>query len=88
MRVAVGFILNPVSVIKARFESNIYAYETVSGALVALARKGPSELFKGFLPSSLRDAPYAGLFVFCYEAIKRRACEQIFTRHYYFILIS
>jgi solute carrier family 25 protein 38 len=36
-------------------------------------RAGPSELFKGFWASSLRDAPYAGLFVVFYEGIKREA---------------
>ncbi len=30
-----------------------------------------AELFRGFLASSLRDAPYAGLFVVFYESIKR-----------------
>ncbi|TRM68662.1 mitochondrial carrier domain-containing protein [Schizophyllum amplum] len=72
-RVAVGFVLNPVSVLKARFESNIYAYETLGGAFVALVRAGPSECLRGFVASSLRDAPYAGLFVLSYEGIKRRA---------------
>jgi len=92
-RVAVGFVLNPFSVLKARFEvrlaslihlfclplksdkqSNIYAYQSFSGALVSITRQGPSELLRGFLASSLRDAPYAGLFVVFYEGIKREAC--------------
>ncbi|KIM45763.1 hypothetical protein M413DRAFT_440802 [Hebeloma cylindrosporum] len=72
-RVAVGFVLNPFSVLKARFESNIYAYLSFSGALVSITRQGPSELLRGFLASSLRDAPYAGLFIVFYEGIKREA---------------
>ncbi|KAK1230709.1 hypothetical protein PQX77_006195 [Marasmius sp. AFHP31] len=72
-RVAVGFMMNPFSVLKARFESNIYAYETVSGAFVSIVRLGPSELLKGFTATSLRDAPYAGLFVAFYEGFKRQA---------------
>lgn len=76
-RVAVGFLLNPFSVLKARFESNIYAYETLSGAFGSLVRQGPSELLRGFLASSLRDAPYAGLFVVFYEAIKRETSYLI-----------
>jgi len=40
-------------------------------ALISLTRQGPSELLRGFLASSLRDASYAGLFVVFYEAIKR-----------------
>ncbi|KAF8901746.1 solute carrier family 25 member 38 [Gymnopilus junonius] len=70
-RVAVGFLLNPFSVIKARFESNMYNYPSLSQALLSITRQGPSELFRGFLASSLRDAPYAGLFVVFYEGTKR-----------------
>ncbi|KAF9464246.1 mitochondrial carrier [Collybia nuda] len=72
-RVAVGFLLNPFSVLKARFESNMYAYESLTGALVSIGRQGPSELLRGFMASSLRDAPYAGLFIVFYEGIKREA---------------
>ncbi|KAH9483029.1 Mitochondrial glycine transporter [Psilocybe cubensis] len=72
-RVAVGFLLNPFSVLKARFESNIYAYQSFSGALLSITRQGPSELLRGFLASSLRDAPYAGLFMVFYEGIKGEA---------------
>jgi len=69
-RVAVGFLLNPFSVIKARFESNIYAYESLRVAFGSLAHHGPSELLRGFLASSLSDVPYAGLFLVFYEGIK------------------
>ncbi|GBE79071.1 Solute carrier family 25 member 38 homolog [Sparassis crispa] len=69
-RVAVGVALNPVTVLKARYESNMYAYQSLPGALLSLLRSGPSEVFRGVLASSLRDAPYAGLFVVCYEGIK------------------
>ncbi|KAF8876248.1 mitochondrial carrier [Infundibulicybe gibba] len=72
-RVAVGFLLNPVTVLKARFESNMYAYESLGGAVRGLVSAGPSVLLRGFVASSLRDAPYAGLFVVCYEGIKREA---------------
>ncbi|KAF5364307.1 hypothetical protein D9756_000910 [Leucocoprinus leucothites] len=72
-RVGVGLMLNPFSVLKARYESNMYAYESLSGALVSIIRQGPHELLRGFLASSLRDAPYAGLFVVFYEGIKREA---------------
>ncbi|OJA18383.1 hypothetical protein AZE42_00719, partial [Rhizopogon vesiculosus] len=70
-RVGVGFILNPFSVIKARFESELHAYRSLSGSLLSIVRMGKSELLRGFVASSLRDAPYAGLFVVMYESIKR-----------------
>ncbi|KAJ6543924.1 mitochondrial carrier [Mycena capillaripes] len=74
-RVAVGFLLNPFSVLKARYESNMYAYSSLTGAFLSIARLGPSELFRGFLASSLRDAPYAGIFVVLYEGIKRQSAS-------------
>lgn len=55
----------------------MYAYESLTGALMSIVRQGPSELFRGFLASSLRDAPYAGLFIVFYEGIKREACTSL-----------
>lgn len=46
----------------------MYAYPSLFQALRGMER---AELFRGFLASSLRDAPYAGLFVVFYESIKR-----------------
>lgn len=43
---------------------------------MSLVRGGPSELFRGFVASSMRDAPYAGLFVVFYEGIKRELCTS------------
>lgn len=60
------------------WQSNIYAYESLPGAFGSLVRQGPSELLRGFLASSLRDAPYAGLFVVFYEGIKRETCQPSF----------
>ncbi|KAJ7666508.1 solute carrier family 25 member 38 [Mycena rosella] len=76
-RVAVGFLLNPFSVLKARYESNMYAYTSLTGAFLSIARLGPSELFRGFFASSLRDAPYAGIFVVLYEGIKRQSASVL-----------
>ncbi|KAH9950135.1 solute carrier family 25 member 38 [Amylocystis lapponica] len=69
-RVSVGVLLNPFTLLKARYESNMYAYKSLPSALGELARSGRTELFRGVVASSLRDAPYAGLFVVCYEGIK------------------
>ena len=74
-RIIIGVILNPLSVLKARFESNLThntaEYRTILGGLQAMRRRGASELFKGVVPSAIRDAPYAGLFITLYEVIKR-----------------
>ncbi|KAH9838520.1 mitochondrial carrier domain-containing protein [Rhodofomes roseus] len=69
-RVTVGALLNPFTVLKARYESNFYQYSSISSAVRSLVRAGPSELFRGVVATSLRDAPYAGIFVLCYEQLK------------------
>ncbi len=45
--------------------------------MLSIARAGPPELFRGFLASSLRDAPYAGLFLVFYEVIKHDAASVL-----------
>ncbi|KAF8554100.1 solute carrier family 25 member 38 [Imleria badia] len=75
-RIGVGFLLNPFSVLKARFESEHFAYRSLTGSLVTIIRTGPKELMRGFMASSLRDAPYAGLFVLLYEAVKRESSKD------------
>ncbi|CAK5265378.1 unnamed protein product [Mycena citricolor] len=76
-RVSAGFVLNPFSVLKARYESNMYAYTSLGAAFTSLVRLGPSELLRGFVASSLRDAPYAGLFVVVYEGVKKRSSHLL-----------
>jgi hypothetical protein len=61
-------------------QSNLYAYESLTGSFVSIVRLGPSELLRGFVASSLRDAPYAGLFVVFYEVLKRETCKIIELR--------
>jgi hypothetical protein len=50
-------------------------YGSLSSSLGSIVRGGPSELFRGFLASSLRDATYAGLFLVVYEATKHEAAS-------------
>ncbi|OJT09713.1 Solute carrier family 25 member 38 -like protein [Trametes pubescens] len=76
-RVAVGFLLNPISVLKARYESSLYTYNSLPQALMGIMRSGPSEVFRGAVASSLRDAPYAGIFVVFYEHIKNTMSNAV-----------
>ncbi|TIA89451.1 hypothetical protein E3P99_02078 [Wallemia hederae] len=70
-RTAVGFLLNPFTVCKARFESDLYRYKSIAGALTDIVKQsGPRGLLSGFSASALRDAPYAGLYVVLYERLK------------------
>ncbi|KAH9887583.1 solute carrier family 25 member 38 [Cubamyces lactineus] len=78
-RVAVGIVLNPFSVLKARYESSYYSYNSLPQAFLGILRSGPSEIFRGAIASSLRDAPYAGIFVVFYEHIKGTLSNAVST---------
>jgi solute carrier family 25 protein 38 len=41
----------------------------------SIAAEGPRGLLRGFVASSLRDAPYAGMFIVLYEGGKHKLCE-------------
>ncbi|PWN24818.1 mitochondrial carrier [Jaminaea rosea] len=73
-RVVVGFILCPITVVKARFESSNFApseNRTLALSLRSIyAEGGVKGLFRGFSATALRDAPYAGLYLMFYEALK------------------
>ncbi|GAB7361081.1 hypothetical protein MBLNU230_g1119t1 [Neophaeotheca triangularis] len=72
-RVAAGFIMNPVTVLKVRYESSYYNYTTLAGAgRDVLGREGLRGFFAGFGATAVRDAPYAGLYVLVYENAKAR----------------
>ncbi|KAJ5440971.1 Mitochondrial substrate/solute carrier [Penicillium cf. griseofulvum] len=72
-RVAAGFVMMPVTVLKVRYESDYYAYRSLVGAGRDIVRtEGLRGLFAGFGATAARDAPYAGLYVLFYEQLKRR----------------
>uniref|UniRef100_V5EWK7 Mitochondrial glycine transporter n=2 Tax=Kalmanozyma brasiliensis (strain GHG001) TaxID=1365824 RepID=V5EWK7_KALBG len=73
-RVTVGFILSPVTVVKARFESSNFSTTTERTLLSSMreiqTQSGFRGFFQGFTATALRDAPYAGLYLALYEACK------------------
>ncbi|PLN85353.1 mitochondrial carrier domain-containing protein [Aspergillus taichungensis] len=72
-RVAAGFVMMPVTVLKVRYESDYYAYRSLYGAGRDIIRtEGMRGLFAGFGATAARDAPYAGLYVLFYEQLKRQ----------------
>jgi len=72
-RASAGFILMPMTVIKVRYESNLYAYRSILGAGKDIFRsEGAKGFFSGFGATAVRDAPYAGLYVLFYEQLKKR----------------
>lgn len=63
----------PVTVIKVRYESDLYAYKSIASASRSIyGQEGVRGFFSGFGATAVRDAPYAGLYVLFYEASKTR----------------
>lgn len=76
-RVAAGFVMMPVTVLKVRYESDYYAYRSLVGAGRDIVRtEGIRGLFAGLGATAARDAPYAGLYVLFYEQLKRRLANM------------
>ncbi|KZF26298.1 solute carrier family 25 member 38 [Xylona heveae TC161] len=72
-RTSAGFLMMPITVIKVRYESNLYAYRSLWAAgSDIITKEGPRGFFSGFGATAIRDAPYAGLYVLFYEQCKRR----------------
>ena len=73
-RVGAGFVLMPLTVIKVRYESNLYTYMSLAEASTSIFRgEGVRGFFTGFGATAIRDAPYAGLYVVFYEQAKQYA---------------
>lgn len=67
----VGFITMPITIIKVRFESNMYHYSSIAEATqIIWKHEGLKGFFRGVGATCLRDAPYAGLYVSFYEQLK------------------
>lgn len=72
-RTLCGLVLMPLTVIKVRFESDIYAYRSLRAATQGIyAVDGLRGFFAGFGATAMRDAPYAGMYVLFYEILKVR----------------
>ncbi|KAJ2362158.1 hypothetical protein H4S01_004920 [Coemansia sp. RSA 2610] len=72
-RAFAGFLLMPGTILKVHFESSLYKYAGIAGALKVIWRQGGVRgFFVGAVPTAIRDAPYAGLYLLLYEAIKNQ----------------
>ncbi|KAL8736216.1 MAG: hypothetical protein Q9166_000371 [cf. Caloplaca sp. 2 TL-2023] len=75
-RASAGLIMMPITVIKVRYESNLYSYQSILGAGSAIFKhEGIKGFFAGFGATAIRDAPYAGLYVLFYEQSKQHLSQ-------------
>ncbi|KHJ33687.1 putative solute carrier family 25 member 38 [Erysiphe necator] len=71
-----GFMLMPMTIIKVRFESNLYTYKSILGAGIDILKtEGCKGFFAGVGATTARDAPYAGIYVLFYEQFKKKLCN-------------
>ena len=63
-------VMNPVSVVKTRFESAANPYRGVGHALTSICRlEGARGLTCGLAPTIFRDAPYSGFYFMFYTQV-------------------
>jgi len=75
-RASAGLVMMPITVIKVRYESSLYSYQSIWGAGTAILKsEGLRGFFSGFGATAVRDAPYAGLYVLFYEQSKRHLSQ-------------
>lgn len=76
-RIAVGTVLVPLTVVKTRVESGAFQYAGVGSALVQIrSTEGFRGLYSGSLATALRDAPFSGVYLASYNALKRAVHAQ------------
>lgn len=71
-RGVIGWVTMPFTIVKVRYESNLYNYKSFNGALKSILKtEGTKGFFKGYWATTARDAPYAGIYVLFYEQMKQ-----------------
>lgn len=80
-RTIAGIALLPVTVIKTRFESEVYHYRTMEEAARDIySKQGARGLYSGLVPTLVRDAPFSGIYLVFYLQAKRLVPQRLKDR--------
>lgn len=76
-RGALAIAAMPITVIKVRYESNVYKYKSIAeaGRDIYKNNGGIRGFFVGVVPTILRDSPFAAIYVPVYEHFKKKLPE-------------
>lgn len=78
-----GIIMIPMTVVKTRFESGVYGYNSVLNALRQIYRtEGVKGMTCGLIPTLFRDAPFSGLYLMFYTQTKQLVSEDLLNSPY------
>lgn len=79
-RTIVGVTLLPFTVLKARFESGFFKYNSMLHAFKSILKsEGGKGLYSGLLATVARDAPFSGLYLMFYSKMKGLAKHELGT---------
>merc|ERR1719197_119605 len=66
-------VVQPLTLIKTRYECGQFPYTSISGAISAIYReRGLPGLYRGTVATILRDAPFSGLYLAFYTRSKQK----------------
>ncbi|XP_050299679.1 mitochondrial glycine transporter-like isoform X2 [Anthonomus grandis grandis] len=78
-----GAILIPITVVKTRFESGVYDYNSLASALKQIYRtEGIRGMTCGLVPTLFRDAPFSGLYLMFYNQTKQLVSRDLLNSPY------